>query len=414
MNPEFNASFDYKEYISLKGTHDPNEGYQKIQELMDLQDKQEQFHKMVLHSLMGSPLNECKISSLVPLVEESFGIYNFIKSMLTAMHKQVESHDALAPLRHKFNNQHYNLRKFYFECSQIRFLTSLIEIPVLPQDPPAFIEGENVMSRQVATPPAPPPITPAPQVDFFMEQRMEMERQQQMERERAIEQQRQLELQRQQQQRDYEEQLRQQRQREEDERQRMLQSQMQNQVHGRIQELEYEAFNLKNQHERDQMTLSSFQQKMNNLEQQMSQMTIDYNHREGNQINVVKSLEDQVNMWKSKYESLAKLYATLRQEHLDLLKKYKEVSSKVSQADQAIQSMNHMRQDVQAKHAELLNAQADRDRVRAEMDRLRAFQQTEIDRLRKELDDSNNRINDIGRVRFLFNIANCIIINVLF
>lgn len=32
---------------------------------------------------------------------------------------------------------------------------------------------------------------------------------------------------------------------------------------------------------------------------------------------------DEINQWKQKYEALAKLYAQLRKEHLDLLQKFK-------------------------------------------------------------------------------------------
>ncbi len=37
-------------------------------------------------------------------------------------------------------------------------------------------------------------------------------------------------------------------------------------------------------------------------------------------------LQEQLNQWKVKYEALAKMYAQLRQDHLDLLQKTKEFS----------------------------------------------------------------------------------------
>lgn len=40
--------------------------------------------------------------------------------------------DALEPLRARFNAQHTNLRKFYYECSNLKYLTSLINVPKLP------------------------------------------------------------------------------------------------------------------------------------------------------------------------------------------------------------------------------------------------------------------------------------------
>ena len=41
--------------------------------------------------------------------------------------------DALDPLRQRYNQQHHNLRKFYYECSNLRYLTSLINVPKLGQ-----------------------------------------------------------------------------------------------------------------------------------------------------------------------------------------------------------------------------------------------------------------------------------------
>lgn len=39
--------------------------------------------------------------------------------------------DALEPLRERYAGQHYNLRKFYYECSNLKYLTGLINVPKL-------------------------------------------------------------------------------------------------------------------------------------------------------------------------------------------------------------------------------------------------------------------------------------------
>lgn len=86
QHPEFNGTFEYEEYISLKAINDPNEGYETITDLMTLQDKIDQFQKLVFSHFRNVGNNECRISALVPLVTESYGIYKFITSMLRAMH----------------------------------------------------------------------------------------------------------------------------------------------------------------------------------------------------------------------------------------------------------------------------------------------------------------------------------------
>jgi hypothetical protein len=41
--------------------------------------------------------------------------------------------DALEPLRERYSSQHYSLRKFYYECSNLKYLTGLINVPKLGQ-----------------------------------------------------------------------------------------------------------------------------------------------------------------------------------------------------------------------------------------------------------------------------------------
>jgi huntingtin-interacting protein 1-related protein len=113
--------------------------YETISELLDLAEKIDGFQKIVFQNLRPGINNECRIAALVPLVEESHGIYQFLTFMLTAMHQIVGSIEVLAPLRQRYNLCHYALFKFYHECSTIRFLTTLITIPKLNQNPPDLL-----------------------------------------------------------------------------------------------------------------------------------------------------------------------------------------------------------------------------------------------------------------------------------
>jgi huntingtin-interacting protein 1-related protein len=118
---------------------------------MALQDQIESFQKMVFSHFRHSTNNECRISALVPLVKESWGIYRFITSMMRAMYRSefglycacdlaktyaplgTNDVDALEPLRQRYAQQHYSLRKFYYECSNLKYLTGLINVPKLGQ-----------------------------------------------------------------------------------------------------------------------------------------------------------------------------------------------------------------------------------------------------------------------------------------
>lgn len=118
---------------------------------MNLQDSLDSFQKLIFAHFRGSANNECRISALVPQVKESYGIYRFITSMMRAMHRRAspavrgraaadprllagtDSMEALEPLRERYNAQHFGLRKFYYECSNLKYLTGLINVPKLPQ-----------------------------------------------------------------------------------------------------------------------------------------------------------------------------------------------------------------------------------------------------------------------------------------
>ena len=60
--------------------------YETITDLMTLQDQIDTFQKLIFAHFRGGANNECRISALVPLLQESYGIYKFITSMLRAMH----------------------------------------------------------------------------------------------------------------------------------------------------------------------------------------------------------------------------------------------------------------------------------------------------------------------------------------
>jgi hypothetical protein len=72
--------------------------YETISDLMTLQDQIDAFQKLIFSHFRGGANNECRIAALVPLVQESYGIYKFITSMLRAMHTSMFAHlTAFAP-----------------------------------------------------------------------------------------------------------------------------------------------------------------------------------------------------------------------------------------------------------------------------------------------------------------------------
>lgn len=405
-HPEFNGSFDYEEYISLKNIDDPNEGFETISDLMTLQDHIDRFQKIVFASFRHHSNNECRIASLVPLVEESYGIYKFITSMMRAMHQRLDATDALTPLRQKFNTQHYALLKFYYECSNLKYLTSLINVPKLSPDPPSLIDASTPKlpkRPEVARIEAPPPAqaSPEPVIDFWSEKQAQQQREYEQEQQRLAQQRadeaerlRQMQLQ---QQRDYEEQQRQMANLERQRQEELLRQQMAQQQNGRINELEMQVLNARNQLERNQMMLEQYDRRVKALEQELASVNSNAQLRDQSKDELIRSLQNEIQMWKNKYEALAKLYSQLRKEHIDLLNKYKALQVKANSATEATEKLERLQADMRAKNIELADLIRERDRARNELSRLQGNQRDDMERLRRELEDARGQVHNMGR-----------------
>lgn len=405
---EFNGLFEYEEYVSLKNIDNPDEGYETIMELMTLQDRIEKLQKQVFSTLRGRMNNECQISSLVPLVKESYGIYKFLTSMLRAMHRRTDAMDALEPLRGRYNEQHHELRRFYFECASLKFLTSLINVPKLNTDPPSLLAPPPDVpmlpprEREAPRPETPPPSEPTPTQDEIDEQaRMLKEyedkqralkeseaREQQRISDKAAEQERAFQAQQ-------AEQAEQQRLAQE----QLMRSQQMNHIHGRVAEMERDLLLMRGQYERDQLMLQQYDGRVKALETELAAIHANASAQMASKDEMVQQLQEQAETWRNKYEALAKLYSQLRKEHLDLLNKYKQVQLKAGSAQESINKMERMERDVKAKNLELSDMIRERDRARLELDRLRGGQREEVERLKRELRFAEERAQDATQAR---------------
>lgn len=409
-HPEFNGTFEYEEYISLKSINDPNEGYETISELMTLQDQIDSFQKLIFAHFRAGSNNECRISALVPLVQESYGIYKFITSMLRAMHSTLGDDEALSPLRGRYDAQHYRLVRFYYECSNLRYLTSLITIPKLPQDPPNVLtEDENAPAlparpkNEVAKPKTPPPAQtdPEPINEFWKNE--QARQQEEYAAEQARLQAQWEEAQRQQQaaqlqaQRDFEEQQRLQAEQQRLQLEALQRDQYNQQTQGRMAELERENLNARAQYERDQLMLEQYDRRMKALETELAQLNQNFQQQTQSKDDQIRALQEQVNTWRTKYEALAKLYSQLRREHLELLQKFKGVQLKAASAQEAIDRREKLERELKTKNLELADMIRERDRALHDKDRTTGGHRDELEKLRRELRMALDRAENADR-----------------
>ncbi|KAI1638040.1 ANTH-domain-containing protein [Biscogniauxia mediterranea] len=412
QHPEFNGTFEYEEYISLKAINDPNEGYETITDLMSLQDKIEQFQKLIFSHFRNVGNNECRISAIVPLVAESYGIYKFITSMLRAMHSTTGDNDALEPLRQRYDAQHYRLVKFYYECSNLRYLTSLITIPKLPQDPPNLLAEDDDAPALPARPkqeierqptPARQPKSEEPdEIAEFWQNEIDRQNREYEEQQRVLQERQQAALRAQQEaqmqaQRDFEEQQRLLAEQQRREQEALLSQQYQMQTQGRLAELEQENLNARAQYERDQLMLQQYDQRVKALEGELSQIHNNYGQQVTSKDDQIRALQEQVNTWRTKYEALAKLYSQLRHEHLDLLQKFKSVQLKAASAQEAIEKREKLEREIKTKNLELADMIRERDRALHDKDRLTGSNKEELEKLKRELRMAHDRADNLER-----------------
>ncbi|EGD95559.1 cytoskeleton assembly control protein Sla2 [Trichophyton tonsurans CBS 112818] len=373
QHPEFNGLFEYEEYISLKSINDPNEGYETITDLMTLQDQIDTFQKLIFSHFRGSANNECRISALVPLVQESYGIYKFITSMLRAMHSTTGDEDALEPLRGRYDAQYYRLRP------------------------------TNEPERE----PTPPPKSTIPDAepinDFWSteakRQQEEYEAEQRRLQSQWEEQQRQQMLAQQQAQREFEEQQRLQAEQQRLAQEQLMANQYQQQTQGRLAELEQENLNARAQYERDQLMLQQYDKRVKDLEEQLNQINSNFSSQNSSKDDLIRSLQEQLNTWRTKYEALAKLYSQLRQEHLDLLQTTKSLKLKAASAQEAIDKRERLEREMKTKNLELADMIRERDRALHEKDRLAGGNREELEKLKRELRMAIERAENAERAK---------------
>lgn len=414
-NQGFNGIFEYEEYISLRTVNDPNEGYESILQLMDLQDLINDLQKLIFSTIQQTPNNLCKTSALVPLISESYGIYKFLTSMLRAMYQQLGDDELLTALFDRFNSQHFYLREFYADCQAIKFLTSLITIPRIPASPPNLKHSDDSQSRTSAiasqesssalsaqqTSAFEQPLVPPAADDMSQAKLMEQQQQQQQflqQQEQELEIQRQRQLQEQlQRRREFEQQKLAQEENNLRE-QEMLRLQQTSAQNSRVSELENDLVIFKNQFDNDQALLHQYDSRVKSLETELQSINQTASEQLASKDEQINNIEEQVTNWAKKYEALAKLYSQLRSEHLNLLAKFKKIQQKINSAQESIAKKEKFEKELKQKNLELADLIRERDRARLDLDRLRVSKDQEIDKLHTQLREMTSRFADTDEV----------------
>jgi huntingtin-interacting protein 1-related protein len=142
-----------------------------------------------------------------------------------------------------------------------------------------------------------------------------------------------------------------------------------------------------------------FFQRVKALESELAAINANVGSQLSSKDELIKQLQDQVTLWRNKYEALAKLYSQLRTEHLDMLSKFKQMQLKANSAQEVVDRMERMERDLKAKNLELADMLRERDRARFDIDRQKSTHKEEMDRLKRELNFANERAEDSSRAK---------------
>ena len=144
------------------------------------------------------------------------------------------------------------------------------------------------------------------------------------------------------------------------------------QQQGEVGQLQQEMLAMRGQYERDQMLLEQYDRRVKSLESELGLIGANVGAQMSAKDELIAQLQKQIEVWKNKYEALAKLYSQLRGEHLDLINKSKGFQLKANSAQEAVDKMERMERDVKAKNLELADMIRERDRARYEVDRMKS------------------------------------------
>ncbi|ODQ44284.1 hypothetical protein PICMEDRAFT_19292, partial [Pichia membranifaciens NRRL Y-2026] len=288
---------------------------------------------------------------------ETYGIYKFLISMLRGLYRSSDSVEALEPLRAKFDEQHDRLYDFYAQCTAVRYLSTLITIPKLPFDAPTLADEQKSVSPLIEQ-----GIVQTP-ADYANEQQKRNSEAQQLAQ------------------------------------QQLLLDQAQRQAQGRVAELERDILALKGQYDSDQLMLRSYDEKLQVLETELRTTSETAGEQLAAKEQQLTFLQEQIDYWKNKYESLAKLYSQLRAEHLDLLAKSKKIQQKAASAQEAVERRERMEREMKAKNVELADLIKERDRAKLELERVKTGSKGQFESLQLAKDELEQKLATLERAQ---------------
>ncbi|XP_050557884.1 huntingtin-interacting protein 1 isoform X7 [Spodoptera frugiperda] len=164
-NPRFPGNMQLTaEELDAIAENDVNNYFQLCVELFDYMDEILNLQAAVFDSLGNARANsmtasgQCRLAALIPCAQDASQLYDCNVRLLFRLHASLPS-DTLAGHRERFRQQFKKLSSFYKHASSLQYYRNLLTLPVLPSNPPNFLQQSDFGTyvTPVVTIPEPPP-----------------------------------------------------------------------------------------------------------------------------------------------------------------------------------------------------------------------------------------------------------------
>ncbi|CAG9561748.1 unnamed protein product [Danaus chrysippus] len=148
-NPRFPGNMQLTvEELDAIAENDVNNYFQLCVELFDYMDDILQLQAAVFDSLGNARANsmtasgQCRLAALIPCAQDSSHIYDCIVRQMFRLHASLPP-DVLDGHRERFRTQFKKLSSFYKHASSLQYYRNLLTLPVLPSNPPNFLQQSD-------------------------------------------------------------------------------------------------------------------------------------------------------------------------------------------------------------------------------------------------------------------------------
>ncbi|EEC19305.1 huntingtin interacting protein, putative [Ixodes scapularis] len=134
------------------GEGDVNVFFQVTCEMFDYMDEILALQQAVFGSLDMARSNsmtnsgQCRLAPLIPCIQDSSQLYDYIVKVLFKLHAALPA-DTLAGHRERFLKQFKLLQQFYLSSVNLQYFKHLIQVPLLPENPPNFLVASDLSSH---------------------------------------------------------------------------------------------------------------------------------------------------------------------------------------------------------------------------------------------------------------------------